>query len=117
MRWFALRRRPKPLQVMAGAVSSALACASPAVAASSIPRLDYTQTCAQTPAVGMDRKDTVAACMKDEAAARAALPAVWNKSGKGSRGMCLAGTMQGGLPSYVELLTCLQGELLQPSPR
>ena len=117
MRSFAPRRPTKSRWALAGAVSSALAAASPAVAASSIPRLDYAQTCAQTPAVGMDQKDTIAACMKDEAAARDALPAVWNKSGKGSRGMCLAETTQGGLPSYVELLTCLQGELLQPSPR
>ena len=98
-------------------VALALAAAPPAMAASAIPRLDYAATCRQTPAVGMNQQATIAGCMKDETAARGALSAVWTKSGKQSRDMCLAETTQGGLPSYVELLTCLQGQLMTQAPR
>lgn len=79
------------------------------------PRLDYRSTCKVTPAVGMDQKATIASCIADEERARAALPPVWTKSSRASRSACLAETTQGGLPSYVELLTCLQGNLLQKS--
>ena len=58
----------------------------------------------------MDKKATVDSCMSDEKGAQAQLPAVWAKATKASRNLCLAETTQGGLPSYVELITCLQGE-------
>ncbi len=79
--------------------------------AQGVPKLDYRSTCKATPAVGMDRAATVASCLADEENARGALPAVWAKSSKASRAACVAETSQGGLPSYVELLTCLQGNL------
>ncbi|MFO1133849.1 MAG: hypothetical protein U1E30_01355 [Rhodoblastus sp.] len=80
--------------------------------AQSAPRLDYRSTCKATPAVGMDHAATVASCLADEENARGALPPVWAKSSRASRAACVAETTQGGLPSYVELLTCLQGNLI-----
>ena len=65
-----------------------------------------------TPPVGMDKKATVASCMADEKEAMAQLPPVWAKAKKADRDMCLAETTQGGLPSYVELITCLQGQII-----
>ncbi|HMN71465.1 MAG TPA: hypothetical protein PKA55_06305 [Rhodoblastus sp.] len=84
------------------------AAASP-VFAQSVPKLDYRQTCANTPEVGMDKKATVQSCLKDEAEAEKQLPSVWKKATAKARNDCLAETTQGGLPSYVELITCLEG--------
>lgn len=92
------------------------ACALAALAtpsfAQGVPKLNYAATCKATPATGMSRQDTLKSCMNDEQAAQRALPPVWAKSTRKSRADCLAETTQGGLPSYVELLTCLQGNLL-----
>ena len=84
----------------------------PAYGASGVPRLNYQETCRQTPPVNGDQKTTVESCLNDEKDALAALPPVWAKSSPASRQQCTAETTQGGLPSYVELLTCLQGNLL-----
>ena len=81
----------------------------------SVPKLDYRTTCKATPATGMSRQDTIKSCMNDEQRAQRALPQVWSKSSRQSRANCLAETTLGGLPSYVELLTCLQGNLLAPN--
>lgn len=81
--------------------------------AQGVPKLDYRSTCKATPAVGMDRAATLSSCLADEASARGALPPVWAKSSRVSRSTCVAETSQGGLPSYVELLTCLQGNLAE----
>lgn len=88
----------------------ALVC-GPALA-QSVPKLNYQATCNSTPPVGMDKKATIASCMADEKEAMAQLPPVWAKAKKASRDLCLAETTQGGLPSYVELITCLQGEII-----
>ncbi|MFO1116063.1 MAG: hypothetical protein U1E28_10295 [Beijerinckiaceae bacterium] len=87
-----------------------LACLAAPAFGQSVPKLNYKATCDGTPPVGMDKKATVDSCMSDEKGAQAQLPAVWAKATKASRNLCLAETTQGGLPSYVELITCLQGE-------
>ncbi|MFT4098680.1 MAG: hypothetical protein QM651_16295 [Rhodoblastus sp.] len=91
-----------------------LALCLPAIApaaAQPVPKLDYRKTCAETPAVGMDKKSTLEACLRDEADARKQLPPVWRKASPKARGDCLAETTQGGVPSYVELITCLEGTM------
>lgn len=90
------------------AVLLVLACAP--AHAQNVPKLNYKATCDGTPPVGMDKKATVESCMADEKQAMAQLPPVWAQAKKASRDLCLAETTQGGLPSYVELITCLQGE-------
>lgn len=79
-----------------------------------VPKMNYAATCKATPATGMSQQDTIAACMNDEKDAQRGLPPIWAKSSRNSRTNCLAETTQGGLPSYVELLTCLQGNLMAP---
>lgn len=93
----------RPILLLAFALAAAPATAG-------VPRLDYRATCRATPALGMDKKATVAACIKDEQQARTELPDVWRKARVGWRRDCVAETTHGGLPSYVELLTCLQGD-------
>jgi hypothetical protein len=48
------------------------------------------------------------ACMKDEQNARAQLGAEWDRFLASDRATCTQNEMDGGTPSYVELLTCLQ---------
>lgn len=95
---------------LAAHIAIALVAALPA-SAQNAPTLAYRQTCAQTPAVAMDKKSTEQDCLKDEEQARDQLPPVWSKSSQRSRSVCLAETTQGGLPSYVELISCLEGDL------
>lgn len=83
--------------------------------AQGVPKLNFAATCKATPATGMNRQETIDSCMNDEKDAQRALPPFWAKSTAKSRANCLAETTQGGLPSYVELLTCLQGNLLAPN--
>lgn len=95
---------------------AALAVMIPAAAvAAGPPRLDVAATCKATPAVGADQAATIASCLRDEKQALAQLPPVWARSSRRSQSECLAETRQGGLPSYVELLTCLQGNLMTKS--
>lgn len=84
-----------------------LVSASPSLAQTP-PTLDYRHACKQTPRAGMDRKATIKSCLDDEAQAKKQLPPVWRGADGASRRMCLAETTQGGLPSYVELIVCLQ---------
>lgn len=92
---------------------TALAVMLPAAAvAAGAPKLDVSATCKATPAVGADQATTMASCLRDERQALAQLPPVWARSSRRSQSECLAETRQGGLPSYVELLTCLQGNLM-----
>lgn len=93
------------------AVTCLLLASAPALAAGP-PKLNVEATCKATPAVGADRATTAASCLRDEQQARLQLPAVWAKSSRRSQTECVAETRQGGLPSYVELLTCLQGNLI-----
>ena len=85
--------------------------AAPVAAAQAIPDLNYRRTCDRTPEVGMDRKSTQESCMRDEGEARRQLPPVWRKASDGQRRVCLAETTQGGLPSYVELIVCLNNAM------
>jgi len=80
-----------------------------------IPKLNYRATCEATPAVGMSRQDTIAACISDEEGARDALAPVWKKATRSARSDCLAEATSAGAPSYVELLTCLQDNALAPN--
>lgn len=88
-----------------------LAAGAAPAAAQGIPDLNYRSTCDRTPEVGMDRKSTQKSCLQDEGEARRQLPPVWRKASDGQRRVCLAETTQGGLPSYVELIVCLNNAM------
>jgi hypothetical protein len=76
--------------------------------ADTIPRVNYTQTCRiesqQTGATEQDRE----ACDRDEEAALDQLKKDWSKYSAGDKGNCISSTTGGYLPSYVELVTCLE---------
>jgi hypothetical protein len=62
--------------------------------------------------VGLD--ESTKRCVQDEQQARDQLQTQWSQFASSDRAMCTSVTTHGGgqPPSYVELLTCLQGQLL-----
>src|SRR3954469_21058339 len=72
------------------------------------PRLNVEATCRATPSVNLDQQATYDNCMRSENAARDKLRQTWGKMRADWRSACLKTTTLGGLPSYVELLTCVE---------
>ena len=62
--------------------------------------------------VGLD--ESTKRCVQDEQQARDQFQTQWSQFAPSDRALCTSETTQGGgvPPSYVELLTCLQGQLL-----
>jgi hypothetical protein len=90
-------------------VFSALLAALPASAAfADAPTLNVQATCRATPAVNLDQQATYDNCMRSENAARDRLNKTWAKMRVDWRSTCLKTTTLGGVPSYVELLTCVE---------
>jgi hypothetical protein len=83
--------------------------ALPACAAlADAPTLNVQATCRATPAVNLDQQATYDNCMRSENAARDRLNKTWGKMRADWRSTCLKTTTLGGIPSYVELLTCVE---------
>ena len=72
------------------------------------PALNVQATCRATPAVTLDQQSTYDNCMRSENAARDRLNKSWGKMRADWRSTCLKTTTLGGIPSYVELLTCVE---------
>jgi hypothetical protein len=72
------------------------------------PTLNVQATCRVTPAVNLDQQATYDNCMRSENAARDKLNKTWAKMRVDWRSTCLKTTTLGGVPSYVELLTCVE---------
>jgi hypothetical protein len=72
------------------------------------PTLNVQATCRATPAVNLDQQATYDNCMRSENAARDRLNKTWGKMRADWRSTCLKTTTLGGVPSYVELLTCVE---------
>src|SRR5437588_6400741 len=72
------------------------------------PTLNVQATCRATPAVNLDQQATYDNCMRSENAARDKLNKTWAKMRVDWRSTCLKTTSLGGVPSYVELLTCVE---------
>ncbi|MBV9394188.1 MAG: hypothetical protein JOZ84_07235 [Methylobacteriaceae bacterium] len=72
------------------------------------PTLNVQATCRATPAVNLDQQATYDNCMRSENAARDRLNKTWGKMRADWRSTCLKTTTLGGIPSYVELLTCVE---------
>jgi hypothetical protein len=73
-----------------------------------VPSLNVQATCRATPAVALDQKSTFDNCMRSENAARDRLGKTWGNMRAEWRSNCLKTTTLGGIPSYVELLTCVE---------
>ncbi len=86
-------------------------------AADGVPQFDIERGCkvdntASSLDTGLD--ETIKNCVRDERQARDQLQTQWSQFAPPDRVMCTGETTQGdGIPpSYVELLTCLQGQML-----
>jgi hypothetical protein len=78
------------------------------LAVAEAPRLNVQATCRQTPSVNLDQQATYDNCMRSENAARDKLRQAWDNMRADWRSTCLKTTTLGGIPSYVELLTCVE---------
>jgi hypothetical protein len=87
---------------------TAILAALPAAAFADAPTLNVQATCRATPAVNLDQQATYDNCMRSENAARDRLNKTWAKMRVDWRSTCLKTTTLGGVPSYVELLTCVE---------
>jgi hypothetical protein len=80
-------------------------------AAAGLPRFNIRATCRQAqPLLGSGDKDVYQGCMDSEVQARERLAKSWLSFKNGSRKNCVGETQIGGVPSYVDLLSCLQLE-------
>src|SRR4051794_20916356 len=74
--------------------------------ADKVPELRYEASCrAAVQAANMPGRDE-SACIKDENAAKETLQQVWGGFSAEQKTHCMALMKAGGMPSYVELLTC-----------
>jgi hypothetical protein len=82
--------------------------------ADNVPKFNIERGCkVDSTASGLD-VESVKSCVHDEQQALDQLQTQWSQFAPSDRAMCTGETTQGdGVPpSYVELLTCLQGQLL-----
>jgi hypothetical protein len=77
--------------------------------AAGLPRFDIRATCRQAqPLSGSGDKEVYQGCVDSENEARDRLAKSWRSFKSSSRRDCLGETQIGGVPSYVDLLSCLQ---------
>ena len=83
-------------------------CTQSGVLADEVPTLDVTKSC-RVDVRAYDGQATAAACVADEQKARQTLLRQWASFSQESRTTCRQMVTDiAGLPSYVELLTCLE---------
>src|SRR5215207_4535523 len=73
-----------------------------------LPELDVAVSCRAAANAGLSVSESYQSCMNDERSARAELARDWTTFTAADRGRCTTEASGGGLPSYVELLVCLQ---------
>jgi hypothetical protein len=79
-----------------------------APAAGGMPKFDLRALCKRAMPLSTGEKGAYQSCINDETAAMKELAKLWNTFKPSARTTCVQGTMIGGTPSYVELITCLQ---------
>ena len=82
--------------------------------ADTVPKFNIERGCkVDSTASGLD-VDSVKSCVQDEQQALDQLQTQWSQFASSDKAMCTSMTIEGGgvPPSYVELLTCLQGQQL-----
>ena len=79
-----------------------------AAAAQTVPHLDVRPTCNNIDGSVGPTQRTPADCYKAEDAAKAELVKVWDQFPGPDRSLCTDTARMGGIPSYVQLLTCLE---------
>lgn len=115
-------RRWPGLPILAAvlALAGGLATSAGASAAEAVPHLNVEPSCRAITAQNAPQnhgdlhalshglRQDVASCRNEEAQARSKLDQVWRTFSARQRGHCVRLMSYGGLPSYVELLTCLE---------
>ena len=88
-------------------VLAAASLAASAAYALDVPTLDVTPTCRP---IANDRSFAIDTdrCLKTEREAREQLTREWENFSEADRSQCTQTASMGGLPSYVELITCLE---------
>jgi hypothetical protein len=76
--------------------------------ADQVPNFDMAPSCRAAAQIPMADAQSSDACMREENAARAQLVQLWQSFAARDRSSCTAEASSAGLPSYVELLVCLQ---------
>jgi hypothetical protein len=72
------------------------------------PVLDVKATCRRAQPISIGDVSAYQSCMNDELAAQQELIKKWSTFKPGPQGICTQSTKNGGAPSYVELITCLE---------
>jgi hypothetical protein len=86
----------------------ALSSASAVAAADQVPIFDVEPSCQAVKDTEVGRGRTLESCRRDEAQARSVLASQWSQFPKADTRRCTSLASLGGIPSYVELLTCLE---------
>jgi len=90
------------------ALPTALLATQLITVADSVPALNVNPTCSAAGEVGVIVGRTKESCIKDENEARDQLRSHWSEYPSADKGWCTGSTKDGGVASYVELLTCLE---------
>jgi hypothetical protein len=94
------------------ALTGVLLCASlaspPALASERPPVFDPAPGCRNVRALDTVDKPTEVGCLAEERSAQGELERRWTTFPAAARNTCAEETRIGGMPSYVELLTCLE---------
>jgi hypothetical protein len=72
------------------------------------PELDIKATCRRAQPLSGGEQSAYQTCMNDELAAQQELTKKWSAFKSGPQAVCTQSTKNGGAPSYVELITCLE---------
>lgn len=78
------------------------------LAVSDVPKLNVEPSCRAAADASLGQNRDANACLRDENQARDKLQQQWKEFGRADQTRCLRLSQLGGMPSYVELLTCLQ---------
>jgi len=91
------------------AVTIALLAGSQALAAAdAVPKFDMARSCKAEMAGNAGIGETMESCLRDEQQARDELAPQWSSYASADKAACIRETSADGLPSYVELQTCLE---------
>lgn len=89
--------------------SSAKTVAARAGPKGTIPSFNFEESCRAAMSAGLSLQSrTESACAQDEKAAQASVQKEWNEFSASQKSLCLNLEHAGGMPSYVEFLTCLE---------
>ena len=85
-----------------------LSLAGMPASADEFPRFNIDATCRAAPSLMPSSTDVYQGCVQDETEARNQLERRWASFNEGQRAECVRVTNDGGSPSYVDVLACME---------